>query len=207
MIAPVQKAARQLSSATQDRFVAMLPSIRAQARVAFCRHNPEAQEELVAEVVANAFCAFHRLVQRGRAEVAHPTPLAVFAIKQVCCGRRIGGKLNVRDVCSRHAQLTKGILVERLDEFDLQDGGWRVALVEDRHAGPAETAAARIDVAAWLRSLGRQKRRIAKLLAKGETTKTVARIFNLSSARISQLRRELRHSWLTFQGEPARLEN
>jgi hypothetical protein len=76
-------------------------------------------------------------------------------------------KLNVCDVSSRHAQRTKGITVERLDQYDEQAGERREALVEDKHAGPADTATARIDVAACFRSLGRTKRRSAKLLARG----------------------------------------
>jgi hypothetical protein len=81
-------------------------------------------------------------------------------IRQVCSGRCVGAKLNIRDVSSRHAQVTKGIVLERLDKFDAEEGEWREALVEDRHAGPAQTAAARIDVAAWFLSLARKKRRI-----------------------------------------------
>ena len=152
--------------------------------------------------MANAFAAFTRLVERGKEDVARPTPLAWYAIRQVRTGRRVGAKLNIRDVTSRYAQLAKGIVVERLDKFDQQNGEWREALVEDRHAGPAETAAARIDVAAWFRSLSRKKRRVARKLARGETTGTVARMFGLSAGRVSQLRRELAKSWEVFQGEP-----
>jgi hypothetical protein len=36
----------------------MLPAIRKQARLAFRGEKPEAKEELIAEVVANAFAAF-----------------------------------------------------------------------------------------------------------------------------------------------------
>ena len=82
-------------------------------------------------------------------------------------------------------------------------GDWRAALVEDRRAGPAEIAAARIDLAAWFRSLSRRNRRIARSLATGESTCGVATQFKLSSARISQLRGELEASWRAFQGEKA----
>jgi hypothetical protein len=56
-------------------------------------------------------------------------------------------------------------------------------------------------MAAWFRSLSRRNRRIAKSLATGESTCGVARQFNLSSARISQLRGELEASWRDYQGE------
>ena len=74
-------------------------------------------------------------------------------------------------------------------------------LVEDRHAGPADTAAARIDIGEWFNRLPRHKRKIAKTLATGETTKTTAKKFNVSPGRISQTRRELQTAWRDFQGD------
>lgn len=201
MIAVAKKRARRPSNAMHDAFLAMLPRIRARAEHAFRHDNPEAKEELVTAVVANAYCSFWRLVERGKADIAHATPLAVFAIKQVRSGRYTGGQLNVRDVSSRHAQLAHGIRVVRLDKFDPEDAVWREVLVEDRQAGPAEIAAARIDVGAWFQSLGPRKCRIAKLLAKGEATSTVARMCGVSPGRVSQLRDEFRRSWQQFQGE------
>jgi transposase-like protein len=44
-------------------------------------------------------------------------------------------------------------------------------------------------------------RKIALALASGETTKAVAKMFDLSPARISQLRAWLKKSWEEFQGE------
>jgi hypothetical protein len=108
-----------------------------------------------------------------------------------------------RDVSSPCCQVHKRITVERLDRFDDKKGEWKEVLVEDRHAGPAETAAARIDVADWFASPPRRKRRIAKTLATGETTKRAARKFRVSRGRISQTRRELAAAWREFQGEAA----
>ena len=80
-------------------------------------------------------------------------------------------------------------------------GEWKEILLEDRKAGPADTAAARIDIAAWLESLPKKKRRIAALLATGETTKRTAKKFHVSPGRISQTRRELQQAWQEFQGD------
>ena len=74
-------------------------------------------------------------------------------------------------------------------------------LIEDRHAGPADTAAARIDIADWFDRLPKHKRRIAATLATGETTKQTARKFSVSPGRISQTRRELETAWEEFQGD------
>jgi len=203
MIALLKKPSRRLSqSAAHAKFLEMLPRIRRQASLAFRLKSPDVREEMIAEVVANAYCAYCRLVERGKEDVAYATPLASFAIRQIRSGRQVGGSLSARDIQSRCVQRARGIVVQRLDHFDERQGGWLEVLVEDRKAGPAETAAARIDLAAWLALLGRRKRRIAQTLARGETTSKAAAMFGVSAARISQLRDELRRSWYTFQGEP-----
>lgn len=188
--------------AVTARFLAMLPTIQEQARFAFRSEPPERRQDLIAEVVANCWVAFVRLVERGLIEIVYPSPLAAFAVKQVRDGRRVGAKLNVRDVSSPYAQLAKGIIVERLDRYDSEENEWREVIVEDRHAGPAETAVARIDIADWFDSLPKKKRRVATVLAKGESTKRAARRFHVSPGRISQLRRELQQSWESLQAEP-----
>ena len=185
-------------TASHAKFLAMLPAIRAQARRACCSANPDAQEEFIAETLANAFCAYERLVERGKESLAYPTPLAGYAIKQVRCGRRVGGKLNAGDVLS---PANRRVAIERLDQYDAVDGTWREIVVEDRHATPADTAAARLDLAQWFRLLPKRKRRIAQMLAAGESTGVAARRCGVSPGRISQLRQELRQSWQILQGE------
>lgn len=201
MIAIAKPSSRKKqSSAWHGRFLALLPDIVKQAHAAFWRGRPEAKEEFVQHVVAHAFCAFARLVERGKADLAYPTPLANYAIRQIRSGRCVGTPLNVNDITSRYAQNAKDIAVERLDRFDGVEGEWRQFLVEDRSASPADTAAARIDMTVWFRSLGRRNRRLARALARGEGTLAVARMFRISAARVSQLRNELRKSWNAFQG-------
>ena len=202
MIAIAKPFANDVAS-SHVKFLDLLPQIRNQARLAFRAVRPELKEELLAEVVANAYCAFARLVERGKLDLAFATPLAQFAIRQVRAGRRVGAKLNGRDITSRHAQLINCVTVERLDKFDREENDWQEVLVEDRHAGPAETAAARIDIPAWFRSLPRRNRKIARKLAQGEVTSAVAEMFDLSPARVSQLRREFMDSWQAFHGELA----
>jgi len=203
MIATVPKRRpKALTGQHSDQFLSLLPTITEQARFAFRNERYEQREELVAETIANAFVAFVRLVNRGMTSVIYATPLAHYAIKQVRAGRRVGAKLNVRDVSSEYAQRNKHFTVERLDRYDAENGEWREVLIEDRHAGPAQTAAARIDIGQWFASLPRKKRRIAESLATGMTTKAAARRFRLSAGRISQLRRLFLESWADFQSEP-----
>jgi uncharacterized protein YicC (UPF0701 family) len=201
MIASAKRMRRITASACREKFLSILPAIKEQARFAFRSEEPDRRAELTAEVVANCWAAFVRLVERGLIDIVFPTPLAGYAIKQILVGRRVGAKLNVRDVSSEYAQRSKRFTVERLDKFDERKGEWKEVLVEDRHAGPADTAAARIDIGEWFNRLPKHKRRIAKTLATGETTKTTARKFNVSPGRISQTRRELQKAWQEFQGD------
>jgi hypothetical protein len=182
-------------------FLVMLPAIEQHAVVSFRHLNPESREEAVQEVVCNALVAYIRLVQLKKVGLAYPTVLARYGVAQVKDGRKVGGKLNVRDVSSEYAQRQKGFTVDRLDHYDQEEEAWQQVLVEDKTAGPAQVAAMRIDFTDWLKGLAPRVRRIAKLLATGEKTKFVAKKFCVSPGRISQLRNELAQSWKTFQGE------
>jgi len=179
----------------------MLPAIQKRARIALRHLDREARSEAVQEVVAGSLAAYVRLVESGRADLAYPTPLAMFAVRQFRAGRRVGTKANVNDVTSPYAQIGKGIRVERLDHYDVEEDAWKEAVVEDRRAGPAQTAAARIDFGQWLDGLPVRRRRIAQVLATGQSTKLAARQFGVSSGRVSQIRRELNDSWQRFHGE------
>jgi hypothetical protein len=200
-VARAKRIGRVVASACYVKFLSLLPAIKEQARFAFRSEEIERGQELTAEVIANCWAAFVRLVERGLIDVVYATPLAQFAIKQVRDGRRVGAKLNVRDVSSPYCQVHKRLTIERLDKFDDKKGEWKEVLLEDRNAGPAETAAARIDIADWFACLPRRKRRIAETLATGKRTKRAGRSFNVSPGRISQTRRELEAAWREFQGD------
>ena len=196
-------AARPSSAPTgwQEVFLAMLPAIRRLAWRA-SRQMPYARRhDFVAEVVANVAVAVARLARRGELDRASPTPLVSYAAKHVRSGRLVGGRLNVRDISSMHCRLQKGVRTVHFDALPDTSIDLKESILEDRRAGPAETAAARIDTAAWLGSLPVRNRRIAETLATGETTKATAKQFGVTPGRVSQLRRELETSWLSFQGE------
>ncbi len=181
-------------------FLDMLPTIRRVASYAFRHARRAVREELLAEVVANAFAAFRRLVERGKAALAHASVLAKFAVRQVRVGRRVGAKLSVLDVLSRHAQRVKGFSVESLGDRKPRSP-WQELVVENSRASPAELAGLRIDFAEWLQRLDQFRRRVALRLVAGDTTKEAARYFQISAGRISQLRQELRQNWNAFHGE------
>lgn len=182
-------------------FEAMLPRIVNHARIAFRHLDAEAREEAIQETVCNACQAYARLVELGKTDVAFPSALAHFGVRQTKSGRKVGGKLNTRDVLSECCQRKRDLLVERLDRYDPEEAGWVEILVEDKTAGPADTAIARIDFAKWLQILPYRLRRMATFLGSGETTSAAARRFRVSPARISQIRRELFVAWHGFQGD------
>jgi hypothetical protein len=179
----------------------MLPAIRLYARIAFRNLGPEAREEAVEEAVCNALAAYVGLYRRGKVALAYPSVLARFAVAQTLDGRKVGGHLNCKDVSSGYCQREKGVVVERLDKFDKEDDQWIEAVVEDHRTPVAEQVAFRCDFPAWLASLPRRNRRIAQALSVGHTTSDVAKRFDVSAGRISQLRQELHRSWNQFHGD------
>jgi len=183
----------------KEDFVRLLPDIERYGCHVFrgCRHAD--REELVAETVARAWLFFVRLSARGmdpRRLFRSVLRFSVLAIKE---NRRVGGRRNSRDLC--HQARRDGIRLWSMEERQPRSGlPWREILTETRTFSPADTAATRLDMEAWFRLQSDRHRSIAKLLAVGERTSTVAAKFELSSARISQLRRELKESWDRFQG-------
>ena len=202
MTQPVKTLRRKLLPDWQETFVSMLPTIRQNAVRRFRHRPPEECEDLVAEAVALAFVMFVRLVERGKPELCYGTPLADYACRQVAVGRRLGSPLNVNDISSGYCQQRKGVFLQRLDRYEVQDDKWKEIVVEDRQATPADIAATRIDFAAWLETLPKRQRQIAETLAMGETTSRTARMYRISAGRVSQIRRQLYEAWHEFHGEP-----
>jgi hypothetical protein len=199
---PKKKSRRKVTAKHQELFVTtMLPAITRIARQNFSHLDPEAKEEATAEVVAAAFIMFVGLVRDGREALAFPSVLGMYGVRRVRIGRQAATPMNVRDVSSVYCQLKKKIRLERLDTYDCETQSWQEVLVEDRHSGPAEIAASRMDFASWLRSLTKRDRKYAEILATGETTGGAAKQCQVSPSRISQVRRQLMESWEEFVGE------
>ena len=202
MIAPLKTTSRRTTAPHwHENFLQMLPVIKRSASIAFRHLKPEAREEAIQDVTANALVAFVRLVELGKADVAFPTVLARYGVSQFRSGRRVGTRLNVRDVMSPYAQRSKGIRVERLHHYDREECAWREIVVEDRTVTPADIALTRIDFSDWLDTLPKRQRKIAETLAMGESTSRTARMFQISAGRVSQIRHQLFDRWQEFQGE------
>ena len=138
---------------------------------------------------------------RAALHSASAMSLAWFAAKQVKQGRPAVGRLSSREPLSRYAQLGQGFHVERLHPTARADDQWIDRIVEDERASVADQVAVRMDVRAWLATLSRRLRRIARDLAYGCSTSEVAKKHGVTAGRVSQLRRELYDAWRVFQGE------
>ena len=183
-------------------FLEYIPAIKRHARVAFRNLRPQERAEAVSEVVANAFAAFRRLAERGKLDVAYPSPLARFAVAQVRSGRRVGNKLDSRDVFSFVVQRQQGFTVESLEPADPDI--WCEALVDNTVTPVADAAAFRLDFSTWLHRLQQRDRELIYFLSLGNTPRETAQRFRVSQARISQLRSALQASWREFQDEAPR---
>lgn len=180
-----------------DQFLSLLPCIEKYASYAFRYLDTEARSEAIADVVANAWVAFSRLLELGKAALAYPTTLAMYAVAQFKEGRRVGTPTNTRDVASPAAKRKHGHEIESLNSYR-DDESWKSVVVEDRRTGPAELVAFRLDFSDWLDLLPVRQAEIVSKFAEGYSTSELAETFKVSRGRISQLRRELEASWCEF---------
>jgi len=198
---------RSGDSALCRSFLPCLPQIMSVASYAFRNYPLAEREEKIAESVAWTWVFFVRVRRRGKNPGEFPTALAKFAVKYVRSGRLLGQSRNSKELYTALSNSNRVGLVS-LDELEPRTRTpWKAILVESRAFSPADAAAARIDVNAWLNSLSRRDRRLAERLATGERTGCVARAFGLSAARISQMRDEFRRSWERFHNQQAGVQD
>jgi hypothetical protein len=187
----------------QADFLDLLPEIQQRLYQAFRRRDPATRDEAIADGTVLCLLSYTRLHQQGRAANITAASLTWYAAKQLRSGRSAGCRLNSNEPLALYAQRRRGIRVEPLHESKPHDEMWIDAITQDRRSTVLDQVAAKLDVAAWLSTLCRRTRQIAADLAQGGTTAEVARKYDVTSGRISQLRRELATSWSKFQQEPA----
>jgi DNA-binding NarL/FixJ family response regulator len=182
----------------QGGFLQVLPVVLNHARGGFQVLSRSDRDEAVAEAVANACVGYVSAAARGRIAHCHPASLATYAVRAVRSDRHVGGRQSSRDVMSRLAQKRRGFAITSLTPAARE--GWRQTVLEDRHVSPADQAAFNLDFQQWRGGFAHRQRRIIDCFAAGHTTSAVANRFGLTSARISQLRRQFERSWTKFQG-------
>jgi hypothetical protein len=201
MIAISQPAQRSPQIQDNELFLQLLPTIQDLACFAF-RHLPRYErEEAISAVICDAYCAFRRLAELGKQQLAFATPLARFSIARFRTGRCVGNKLNSRDIASSAAQRRRGFCLESLESGDCGPSVWLEILADNRLTPVPDQVAFRLDFSAWLSVQKHRHRELARFLALGNKPSEAAQRFGVTQARISQVRRELQTSWQAFQGE------
>jgi hypothetical protein len=184
----------------QAGFLQMLPILNRYARFAFRRLRCEAREDAIGETIANCLCVYRRLYSRNELHRAFASPLVRYAVAQYHDGRRVGTSCSSRDVYSTRARLEGDIEIHSLGTSSDQCEEWLECLTDNRRTPVPDQAHFRIEFPRWLGTQTNRNRQIAETLALGHSTGEVARRFNISAARVSQIRRELYESWTEFTG-------
>ena len=200
----------------QAAFLTILPRIERHGRVFFrgvpCRHR---REDAVAEVVALSWCWFVLLIAKGKDPLAFPMKLATYAAKAVKCGRRACGQEKGKDVLSHVAQQRHHFSVEPLpcstastheDRHGTVRGQhrqdtWEERLHDNTLTPVPEQVCFRLDFPAWLDSLDIARAPPGRRDGQQRAHPGPEPCFELSPARISQLRRELHNDWQRFNGD------
>lgn len=208
---------RKLSSpADHNAFLTLLPKIELHARISFNHVKcPATREDKVAECIALAWKWYARLNERGKDVTQFLMVFVYLVARAVKSGRQVAGMEKAKDVMSEQAQRRHGFTVERLPAStsarhqelygdpngQRRHDAWEERLRDNTMTPPDEQAAFRIDFVAWLNSLTPRERRLVRAMAMNERTQDLARQFDVSPGRISQLRREFRDGWAVFCGE------
>jgi hypothetical protein len=189
------------TQAAAHPFLMLLPRLTHHARFYFrflqCPHH---KADAIAEVVALAWRWHLRLVDRGQNPAAAAAGLIVFAARAVACGRRLCGQAKVKDALSRR----QPFLLRRRDQDSGAGQGAEVslaeALAENTRSTIPDQVAFRLDFPTWCRTRTQRERRMIAALMAGERPLDVARKHGLTTARISQLRREFHADWQHYCG-------
>jgi hypothetical protein len=131
--------------------------------------------------------------------------LATYSARQVRSGRRLCGQAKGKDALSASAQRRHRFSVSGLPQQSTLNGNpLDEALRDTTQSSPDELAAFRIDFPQWLGTLGARNRALALDMALGHRTDELAQGYQISPARVSQLRREFHACWQRFHGETPR---
>jgi hypothetical protein len=187
----------------REEFARVLPRIQTHAEIVFrtvaCSHR---RADLIAEAVGLAWTWWVRLRNKGKDPNQFISALATFAAKAARSGRQVCGQEKAKDVLSPRAQKIHRFAVGTLPVFStLTVNPFAEALADNTKTPVDEQVAFRLDFPAWLQTYDERHRRIIEGMGSGERTSDLADTFGISSARISQLRREYCMNWELFVGE------
>ena len=189
-------------SGITQQFLMHLPRFRAHARYSLRHiHCRDTRSDLIAEVLALAWKHFLALTHRGKDPATFITTLALRCSQAVRSGRRLAGSESSRDLMSPVARVRHGFAIGTLIDQPREDDDLAEALADNTRSEVPDQAAFRIDFPRWRDRYGPRQRRVLDSLMVGERTSAVAAQYGMSQGRVSQLRREFRENWESFQGD------
>ena len=197
------------------RFLVILPRVELHGRIYFRFLSLDQKDDLIQEMRALAWKWYLRLHERGKNPRDFMKAFTTLLARAVNSGRRLAGMAKSKDVMNPATQRRFGFGVEPLPTSprlsheqlyalpkgqDLHDA-FEERLRDNTTTPVPDQVQFRIDWPAWLATLSGRERRMIRVMAKNESTKELARQFDLSPARISQKRSEFRDEWQRFCGE------
>lgn len=206
---------RRHLAALHARFLELLPRVELHGRIYFRHLCPHKKAEAIQEMRALAWKWFLRLAQRSKDPGDFMTVFVTLLARAVNSGRRLAGMAKAKDVMNPATQRRHGFRVESLpvstrashDHLYSSPQGQQLhdafeERLRDNTITPVpDQVQFRIDFPAWLATLTARERRMVREMGNNERTLDLSQRFEVSPARISQLRRELHDDWQRFCGE------
>jgi hypothetical protein len=199
----------------QAAFLAILPRIERHGQIYFRHLRPHKKADAIQEMRALAWKWFLRLHQLGKDPTEFVTTFCTLLARAVNSGRRLAGMAKAKDAMNPATQRRHSFRVEplpnstRTSHERLYASPVGQALLDafeerlrDNTVTPVpEQVQFRLDFPAWLRTLTARERRLIRAMSRNERTLDLSKEFELSPARISQLRREFWLDWHRFLGD------
>ena len=141
-------------------------------------------DEAVQEAVCVAMADYKSLFERGecgRATVATIAKYAMIAVRRM---RRISA-------CNGQRGKGRADAFDKMERQELQDVG-----ASGRNRRREYDPQFRIEFREWFDSLDERSRAISYCFVRGDSSKEISGKFNMARSRVSQIRQELRESWL-----------
>lgn len=199
-------------TALHARFLIILPCVELHGRIYFRFLPPHKKEDVMQEMRALAWKWYLRLLERGKDPCDFMKAFTTLLARAVGSGRRLVGLLKAKDVMNPATQRRFGFAVESLPASSCtsyerlysdpngqdQHDAFEERLRDNTTTPVPDQVQFRVDWPAFLGTLTGRERRIIRAMAKNETTKDISREFELSPARISQMRSEFHDEWEQF---------
>jgi hypothetical protein len=206
----------ETDNALHAHFLDLLPNLQTHARIYFRGIQcPDKKADKINETVALAWKWFLRLQEKGKDVSQFSMVFTYLAAKAVKAGRRICGQEKTKDVLSPKAQQRYSFVVEPLPTRNSlphellygeprgqrKQDAYEERLQDNMITPIPDQVQFRIDFPAWMATLTPRERRLIRAMAQNERTLDLSKQFDLSPARISQLRQEFQRGWSRFIGE------